>query len=308
MSQHKSPSIGIAVITHNARKHLQHCLPPLLRSPLKPRVLVVNSSSSDGTAVEAAKLGAETVVIPRHSFNHGTTRELARQRLNTDIIVMATPDAYPVDEHQLTYLVQPLLANEASAAYAKQIPHKGADFFEAFHRNFNYPSESHIRGIEDLPKYGVYTFFCSDSCAAYKNSALDEIGGFDQVLIGEDTVAVAKLLRKGHKIAYVAEAVVHHSHSYSLKQEFQRHFDTGLARASYKNLFDSSHKDIQRGRSYLKSLFKALAKEAPHLIPYAFVQTIVKWSGYRIGSISGKAPKWFKKALSGQDFFWMDVG
>ncbi len=301
----KQPSIGVAVITYNARHHLKHCLPPYLNSPLKPRVLVVNSSSKDGTVEEAQKMGAELLIVPRGEFNHGTTRDLARRHLNTDIVVMVTPDAYPLDEHQLTNLVQPIIEGNAAVAYARQIPHKGAKFFESFHRAFNYPAESHVRGIENMDKYGVYTFFCSDSCAAYRNSSLQEVGGFPEVLIGEDTVAVAKLLRKGHKIAYVAEAVVRHSHEYTLKQEFQRHFDTGLARKSYGNLLDTgSHKDMDRARLYLTTLFNKVISEKPWLFPYAFIQTFTKWSGYHLGRVSINAPVWFKRFFSSQDFYW----
>lgn len=299
------PSIGVVVITHNARHHLQHCLPHYLNSPLKPRVLVVNSSSKDGTVEEARKMGAETLIVPRAEFNHGTTRELGRKHLNTDIVVMVTPDAYALDEFQLEKLVQPIIEGKASVAYARQIPHVGARYFESFHREFNYPCAGHVRGIEDMDKYGIYTFFCSDSCAAYKNSALDEIGGFAPVLIGEDTVAVAKLLRKGHKVAYAAEAVVRHSHDYSLRQEFQRHFDTGLARKSYGNLLDTGvHKDMDRAKLYLKTLFKRVLKEKPILFPYAFLQTFTKWFGYHFGRVSYNAPVKFKKIFSGQDFYW----
>ena len=226
----KTPSIGVVLITHCAKPHLPRCLPPLLESPIKPRVLVVNSSSNDGTVELAQELGAETLVIPRNTFNHGLTREQARKALGTDIIVMMTPDAYPVDSSMLEHLLKPLLEGKASVAYARQLPHQNAGFFEAFAREFNYPDTGHIRGIEDLAQYGVYTYFCSDSCAAYFSRDLDEVGGFPEVLIGEDTVVVAKMLRRGHKIAYVAEAVVHHSHDYTLWKEFQRHFDTGLAR------------------------------------------------------------------------------
>jgi rhamnosyltransferase len=73
------PSIGVILITHNAKHHLPHCLPPLLNSSLKPRVLVVNSSSNDGTLELAQEMGAETLAIPRKQFNHGLTRELARK-------------------------------------------------------------------------------------------------------------------------------------------------------------------------------------------------------------------------------------
>ncbi|MFQ5728891.1 MAG: glycosyltransferase family 2 protein [Waddliaceae bacterium] len=298
------PSIGVVVITHNAKKHLPRCLPPFLESPLNPRVLVVNSSSADGTVETAQELGAETLVIPRQNFNHGSTRETARKHLHTDIIVMVTPDAYAADNHVLEQLVTPILHSKTAISYARQIPHDGADFFESFPRTFNYPAENHVRGIEDAGKYGIYTFFCSNSCAAYSNHALDEIGGFESVLIGEDTVAVAKLLRKGHKIAYVADAVVKHSHRYSLLQEFQRHFDTGLARKDYRYLISLGGSDTTRGTKYVREMTKYLLRKKPHLLPYAFTQTLVKWLGYKIGCHSAKAPVRLKKAFSGQDFYW----
>lgn len=298
----RSKTVGCAVITHRSKHHLKHCLPPLLRSSLKPRVLVVNSSSFDGTVEEAKALGAETLVIPRTDFNHGTTRELARKQLNTDIAVMITPDAYFESEMALETLVKPIKENKASVAYARQIPHHGADFFETFARAFNYPEQSQLRSFDDISKYGVYTFFCSDSAAAYSNHALDHVGGFPSVLLGEDTVAVAKLLRQGHKIAYVAEALVRHSHRYSLKEEFCRNFDIGLARKSYGQLLEC--KDTKRGVEYVKTMLQCLFKEAPHKIPYAFLHIAAKWFGYQIGRSSSDAPLWFKKRLSTQDFYW----
>ena len=72
---------------------------------------------------------------------------------------MMTQDAYPVNNAMLERLVRPLLQGEASVSYARQIPHEGADIFEAFPRVFNYPPVSHSRDIGDLKKYGVFTFF-----------------------------------------------------------------------------------------------------------------------------------------------------
>ena len=295
-------SIGVVVITHCAKKHLRHCLPPFLNSPLKPRVLVVNSSSNDGTVELAKELGAETLIIPRNEFNHGTTREKARKYLGTDIVVMVTPDAYAKDVFALEKLISPIVKNEASVSYARQIPHNGANFFESYSRQFNYPEKSQIRGMDDIETHGIYTFFCSNSCAAYSQKALDEIGGFEHVLLGEDTIAVSKLLARGHKIAYVAEAVVRHSHNYTLKQEFRRNFDIGLARSGYRSLLLGS--DTTRGIQYTKEMFKILIKTNPLLLPYACMQTFVKWLGYQIGSKSQKAPLSLKKRLSSQDFYW----
>lgn len=297
-------TVGIAIFTLNSAHHLLNCITPLRNSPLKPKILIVDSSSTDGTVETAARLGVETHVIPKEEFNHGTTREKARRLLNTDIVVMLTPDAYAIDPDVLGILIKPIIEKKASVAYARQIPHEGADFLEAFPRHFNYPAQSHIRGIENLEEHGVYTFFCSDSCAAYSNKALDEIGSFQPVLLGEDTVAAAQLLRKGHKIAYVAEAIVRHSHRYTLWQEFCRYFDTGLARQEYRDIFEGAGSDGKRGRAYVAEMLKFLIKQKPFLIPYAIMHCAVKWLGYKIGKSSLSAPTYFKKALSSQKSYW----
>lgn len=297
-------SVGVAIITHNARHHLQHCLPPLIQSPLKPRILVVNSSSNDGTVETAQQMGVETLILPRCIFNHGTTRETARKHLNTDIVVMMTPDAYAVDATLLEKLIEPLLLKQSSISYARQIPHKGAGFFESFPRFFNYPAESQCRGIEDLSKYGAYTYFCSNSCAAYLNKALDEIGGFSHVLLGEDTLATAHLLKRGHKVAYAAEAVVYHSHEYSLKAEFKRSFDTGLMRKQHETTFFNPVTDLRRGMQLTRHMSRELLAKHPLQLPYGLVQSAVKYLGYRLGKLSYQAPVWFKKRLSSQDFYW----
>lgn len=299
----KPLSIGVAFITHCAKHHLPLCLPPILNSPLKPKVLLVNSSSGDGTVELAQEMGVDTLLIPRRDFNHGSTREMARAALGTDIVVMMTPDAYASGD-TLEKLVQPLIEGRASISYARQIPHKGADIFESFPRAFNYPAESQVRGLEDLKEHQVYTFFCSDSCAAYLNEALNEVGGFPSVLTGEDTVVTAMLLRKGHRVAYAADALVRHSHRYSLMQEFRRYFDTGLARATYQRVIETGRRDESRGWIFAKELTKTVAKEAPHLLPYACLQTAAKWCGYRLGRFSRRTPTWFKRRLSSQDFYW----
>lgn len=297
-------TIGCIVLTYRAKDHLPHCLKPLIHSTLKPRILVVDSSSNDGTIELAHSLGVETIVIPQSDFNHGTTREMARRLLGTDIICMFTQDAYLSDPSGLDRLIAPIIQKKAMVSYARQIPHKGASFFEAFPRSYNYPETSQLRSFEDRQKYGAYTFFCSDSCAAYSNAALDEIGGFEQVLLGEDTVAVAKILRNGHKIAYTAEAVVYHSHHYSLWQEFCRCFDTGLARKSYERLIECGSSDARRGALYMQAMVVQLTKTAPWLLPYAIAHAIAKWTGYQVGKMSTRMPTAFKSALSSQKFYW----
>jgi len=307
MTEIQSPTVGVAVITYKAVPLLPTCLPHLLASPLRPTVLVVNSSSNDGTVELAEKMGAETLVVPRNEFNHGATRELARRALGTDIVVMITPDAKPTGPEMVGNLVRPIAEGRASVTYARQLPHDGADFFESFPRIFNYPDKSELRSIEDVKTLGAYTFFCSDSCAAWSNRALDSIGGFDTTLSLEDTIAVAKLLRGGHKIAYCADAVVQHSHRYSLAQEFKRHFDAAYVRAIHKDILFVGGGDERRGTMFVAAMLRALAREQPTLIPYAIASVAAKYMGYRLGFHGHNLPLWLKRRVSGQDFYWQSA-
>jgi len=298
------PSVGVVVLTYNAAKYLENCLRPVLASPLAPKILVVDSSSRDGTVALAQGLGIETLVIPQSQFNHGATRELARKHLGTDIAVMLTQDIIPTDPAFLANLIAPIAKGEAAISYARQIPHDGAGFFESFPRSFNYPPESELRSIQDIKRYGVYTFFCSDSCCAWSNAALDSIGGFETTLSLEDTVATAKLLKSGFRIAYRADAVVKHSHHYSLAQEFKRCFDIGYVRALHKDLLFAGGSDEARGSSFLKAMLSALLRRNPFLIPYGVCATAAKFLGYRIGAQGHNLSVSLKRRLSGQPYYW----
>ena len=97
---------------------------------------------------------------------------------------------------------------------------------------------------------------------------------------------------------------VQHSHGYTLKQEFRRHFDIGLARQSYKEFIKAAGSDNKRGAAYVKALLEALWLEAPFMLPYALLQTGVKFAGYRLGQASVQAPLWLKRAFSSQPSYW----
>lgn len=302
----KELSIGVAIPTYQCPlPTLKNLISTIQISSVEASILIVDSSSNNGTVEAAEKLGAEVIVIPQSDFNHGATREMARKYLGTDIVVMMTQDAIPESPDFLAKLIKPVQEDGAiSVSYARQLPHHESGIFEAFPREFNYPQASQIRSLQDVSKYGVYTFFCSNSCAAYRNKVLDEIGGFQSVLTNEDYFAVAEMLQKGYKIAYAASAEVRHSHRYTLLQEFQRYFDTGYVRAERPIIQQLVGNAEGRGMGFVGELLKKLLTEQPVLIPYAVLQSAVKWLAYRVGFYSHWMPTGIKKKLSQQSYYW----
>lgn len=276
-------SVGVVIPTYQGEKVLPRCLLPLLASSIKPKILVIDSSSTDHTVRIAKSFGVDVLVQPKEEFNHGFTREKGRKLLQTEIVVMMTQDAYLKESEMLEMLISPLIRQEASISYARQLPHKEADIFAKFSRDFNYSKKSHYRSIDDIEKYGIYTFFCSNSCAAYRNKALDDIGGFPSVIFGEDTIVAAKLLRCGHNIAYVAESEVYHSHNHTLVEEFCRHVKMGQGRKMFAELFATAGSTDKRGRLYAKTLMTHLLKNQPLKVPYGILHLLAKWVGFHIG-------------------------
>lgn len=303
-----APSVGVVVITHRARPMLERCLAPVLASPLRPEVLVVNSSSNDGTVELARELGARTWVVPRRSFNHGLTREAARRKLATDIVVMLTPDCFARSPDFLERLVAPIAEGRAVVAYARQVAAADADLLARFGRAFCYPERSEIRGAEDALRLGSAVHFCSNACAAWSNHALDRIGGFKPTLVSEETIAVCELLEAGGRIAYVAEAVVEHSHPTRLLDSFRRQFDIGWTRETWRRLLLARGADEARGLAYARGLVRTVLAEAPHLLPWALFDTAVRLVGYRAGRVAAHLPASLVRGLSGQDFFWGGAG
>jgi rhamnosyltransferase len=297
-------TIGVAIPVLNGALELPGLLSSIADEGCHCTVLVIDSGSTDATSTVVAEFPSVRYHrILRTDFNHGATRELARKILATDITVFLTQDVRPLPGF-LRELVEPILNGDAVVTYARQLPHVGADIFEAFPREYNYGRRSHARTIADTALYGVYTFFCSDSCAAYSNAALDKVGGFIPTLTNEDYFATARLLQAGGTISYVAEAQVHHSHRYSLAQEFKRYFDTGYVRAENPWVTVLTGQAEMRGSSFAKALFGHLSLQAPWLLPYAFVQTAIKWIGYRAGFFSYGTPAWWCRMLSSQRYYW----
>ncbi|MBS1578881.1 MAG: glycosyltransferase family 2 protein [Bacteroidetes bacterium] len=307
-----NPSIGVAILTFNGMKHLPKCLTAVLNSKGIDKVLVIDSSSTDGTVEYVRKTNIELLCIPQSEFNHGLTREKARKYLNTDIVVMLTQDAYLVDESSIENLIKPIVFKKCAVTYGRQIPHDGAKFYESFPRHYNYPivkSILQVRTMANLNIYGAKLFFCSDSFSAYANDKLDEIGGFPETLTHEDYLVSFKLLRNGYAIGYVSNAIVKHSHDYSLVMELKRHFDAGFVRGKFKELEDTTGKTEKIGVSFAIEFIKATKKQKGIIyIPYSLSILIAKYIGFKLGYFGVTfLPIAFKKRLSSHRFYWESI-
>jgi rhamnosyltransferase len=276
----------VCIPTLNAREVWRDFAFALKEQTAEPwEVIVIDSESEDGTAELAAQDGFRVVEIARRDFRHGGTRQLAAEMAaGSDVLVYLTQDALLAGRDALSVLLRAFEDPEVGAAYGRQLPRKEAGPIEAHARLFNYPPMSTVRSASSIQALGLKTIFFSDSFGAYRRSALQAAGGFPlDANFGEDTVVAGRLVLKGWKIAYVAEAEVFHSHEHSLRQEFDRYRLIGELHAEHSWMLDRFGGASGEGFRYLRSKLRFLAHSAPYLIPSAVVRDACKYLGYKMG-------------------------
>ncbi len=309
----KQPAVSVAEVaviipTYNAAKHWTALSAGLQQQGLQPsQILVIDSSSSDGTRDLAAQCGHRVVCIRKEDFNHGATRQLAcTYLLEHPYLVFMTQDAILAGPDSIKSLCQAFMSAEVGAIYGRQLPRPDADPIERHGRLFNYPCSSQVRALESRRELGFRTVFFSNSFAAYRRSALDAVGGFPvDGIVSEEVTVAARMLLAGWKIVYEADSQVLHSHPLSLTDEFSRYFDIGVQHGCQPWIRENFGGARGEGSKFLKSQFRFLFHEYPLWIPYAVLRTISKFIAYSLGQKQRFLPTVMSRWLSSQPGFWV---
>jgi glycosyltransferase involved in cell wall biosynthesis len=281
--------LSIIIPTYNAGTYIRELLERIQSQTVQPfEIIIIDSSSKDNTVQIAEELGARTSVIPKHIFNHGGTRNKAAGEAAGDILVFMTQDALPFDNHLLNYLSESLKHPDVATAFARHIPSTDASLLEIFARKFNYPEQSSIKGISDIKQYGIKTFFSSDVCSAIKKEAFLKAGMFPEgIRANEDMLLSAQLILNGYKIAYVPDAKIIHSHHYSLLKQFCRYYNIGSSLRRNDWILKYAKAESE-GVRFVKEQILFVVKQRKYiLIPYIFLEAIMKYIGFRLGLIVG---------------------
>lgn len=299
---------AIAVMTRNPGERIRYVLEQINgQGQVFQYKLVVDSNSEDNTCAYAEKYGFSVLPLGNRKFNHGGTRGWCVSQLpDVDIVVFMTQDALLASSDSVQNLLKVFSNSKVGAAYGRQLPHRNASRLAAHARRFNYGTESRIKSYDDRKELGIRTPFMSDSFAAYRVQALDAVGGFpEHVIIGEDMYVGAKLLQAGYSIAYAADAEVYHSHDYTLRQEFQRYFDTGVFQKDEPWIRESFGGAEGTGAKLVRSQLQYLWNESAYgEIFHSIVSNAMKFLGYRMGLYYRLLPQSFCKKLSGQRYYF----
>lgn len=226
------PTISIVVPTRNGLT----TLPALLDAVAAQRIdadvelVAVDSSSTDGTA-ELLKARANRVVsIAVSDFDHGRSRNLGVEHSTGELVVLTVQDARPASDRWLAALVAPLLHDETIAGtYARQQPAADASGITRYYAGrapaaAEQPRVSAIdRATYDTlhPMQRLEACTFDNVCSCVRRSVW-KTHPFKPTPIGEDLEWARDVLLAGHRLAYVPDSVVIHSHERSAGYELAR--------------------------------------------------------------------------------------
>ena len=273
------------------------------------RKIIIDSGSTDETVLLAEENGFEILKIAKVDFDHGYARQLlAEAAHDCDILIYLTQDCILKDSNSFALLIDAFKDKKVGLAYGRQLPHVGAKTLETHARLFNYTNVSRVKTIEDKNELGIKTASCSNSYAAYRKTALQEVGGFpNHTIFAEDVIVGGQLLIKEWKIAYVADSQVYHSHDYTTKEEFKRYFDIGVFHSTNKWLLEEFGTAGGEGLKYLKSELKYVLKNNPLVLPKMMLSIGAKFLGYKLGMMHNKLSPTQRKNFSMHKRYWDKV-
>lgn len=298
--------VSVIIPTLNAGASFSSLLDSLINQSLKPdEIIIIDSESTDDTATVAIQHGASVIPVNRKDFDHGGTRNIAANHASGDVLVFMTQDVIPYNQFVIEKLVDPFISypseqGEIAYCYARQMANEATGhIFEKLAREVNYPSISSVKGYEDIPHLGIKTFFCSNACAAIRKDLFMEQGGFTSpTIFNEDMFMAARLVISGKRIAYCAEAIVYHTHHYTVKQQFKRYFDNGLSMRTQQWILPYA-KATKAGSGLVKRQLSGLFKAKKlYLVPLLVIESAAKFIGYKLGMNVHRIPKAVARKLS----------
>ncbi len=295
--------VSIILLVKNEEKNIKTCLERIYNQKYsgKFEVILADSGSTDKTLEIAKNFPVNVIHIEPKQFRYGFVRNLCAAKSKGNILVYIAGDAYPKDDQWLMNLVCSLNDPKVVGVYGRQIPRKDALPMEQFHIYKFYPKNA-IKftnpNARTINTKGI--FFSTVNCAIKKD--IWRKHNFSNKLIMHDDLEWARrVLFDGYVVIYNPDAVVVHSHHYTLKTVFVRFFrygyamkDTLCSKSAYSNtnFIKDGIEYIFEETSFL--LTNKYAKWLPYMVLYDFMKFLGLFVGKELGHFIKKLNS-FKK-------------
>jgi glycosyltransferase involved in cell wall biosynthesis len=226
----------VIIPTYNGGKLFKKIIDRVRRQRLPGRheIVVIDSSSSDGTAEFCRKQNDIVLVqIAQKDFSHGRTRNQAIELCRGKFVALLTQDAMPTDEfwlHNFTVMLKHY--PNAAGAFGKHLAWPDASPF------VKRDIDNHFAGFEKQPLcvsretdanrwrsgdigWRQFLHFYSDNNSCLRRDVWKKIP-YPDTAYGEDQLWARAVIEAGYEKVYSPKSVVYHSHDYDYEETAKR--------------------------------------------------------------------------------------
>jgi rhamnosyltransferase len=225
------PGVALVIPTLNGGELFERVLEMwAAQSDVGPlEICCPDSGSTDGTREAVRRVGGSVIDIPRGSFNHGATRNLAVGATEAEFVILGVQDALPLSTAVARELVAPLIADPGlCATYGRQVPRAGChpvlrERIGAWAGGDDpVVQELGDRDWDTMDPFERLALIRYDHVIACLRRSAWEERPIGEVSFGEDIDWASRTIRAGGRIAFVPTAVVEHSHDRTPWDEARR--------------------------------------------------------------------------------------
>lgn len=212
--------ISVLMRSHNDIEYIRQTVEALLNQDAGDTVEIISCDdhSTDGTAEYLASVPQlRRIAPPEGKYVPGKTLNYMVEHANGEYIVFNNGDAIPQHKEYLKNLVSPLKDESVNCVYGNQIARP--DAYAVVRKDYD-------RAFGDGSISKNWGRFFSMVSSGFRKEELQKKPFNDKIQYSEDSEWVN---RTEANIIYVPDAIVEHSHNYTLKQIKKRFFNEGVA-------------------------------------------------------------------------------
>lgn len=215
------PTASLVIRCFNEEEHIGQLLYGIEEQTVTDReIIVVDSGSTDATLEVARRFPVRVVHIRPEEFTFGRALNRGCREAEGEFLVFASAHVYPVYDDWLESLLEPFEDDRIGAVYGKQRGNERTKYSERqiFARLF--PDE-------DIPVQE--TPFCNNANCAIRRSLWEEVRYNEQLTGLEDLEWARRIMERGYRISYAADAEIIHVHDETPRQVQRRHMREAIA-------------------------------------------------------------------------------
>jgi len=271
------PSVSVVVAAYDAAAVVGDCLRSLAAlaySKDRLEIIVVDNQSHDDTAAIVRAFGPAVVLTSEARRGAAAARNRGIAEARGEIVAFTDADCV-VDPEWLAELVtglrDPAVGIAGGRIRALRPCTRIAELGEDIH--------DHAQAMQSTPPYAISMNWASPK------RVLDEVGRFDEAFLrGQDVDLTYRIMRAGHRLAYVDRAVVYHRNRATLVALLREARMHGRGAVAVRRAHAAYLAEFPPAQSYRRRILGRLRRlrDVRHLDRGLF------WLAFELGKISGE--------------------